>query len=61
MFALLCEKLEVSPSYLLSEALPNSKVQEMDLILEIWNRATPSQLKIINAMIQSVLDCLDKE
>lgn len=57
MFVLLCQKLRVTPSYLLPEVLPDS-VGEMDDLLELWHRATPTQLRLINAMLQSALSVL---
>ena len=60
VFVLLCEKLEVSPSYLLSDLFPNRGIQKMDILLDLWERATPTQIKIVNAMVKSALDVLDE-
>lgn len=59
VFVLLCQKLKVSPSYLLSETFEDSDVQEMDVLFELWQRATPAQIKLISAMVKSALDVLD--
>jgi len=59
VFISLCKELKVSPSYLLVEALPNSGIEEMDILLEIWKRATPKQIKLINSMLKGALDVLD--
>lgn len=58
MFVLLCQTLNVSPSYLLPDVLPKSETGEMDDLLELWNRATPTQLRLISAMLQSALAVL---
>lgn len=56
VFVSLCENLEVSPSYLLAEVLPNQEIQEMDILFELWKTATPNQIKLITSMIRSALD-----
>lgn len=58
VFVLLCQKLKVSPSYLLSETLDGSDMQEMDVLFELWQKATPTQLKLISAMVKSALNVL---
>lgn len=58
MFVLLCQKLRVTPSYLLPDILPEDGAGEMDDLLELWCRATPTQLRLIRAMLQSALDVL---
>lgn len=59
VFVLLCEKLRVSPSYLLSEVL-DYNFQEMDLLFEIWKKATPKQIKIITTVLKNILDIFDE-
>ena len=56
MFVSLCQELKVSPSYLLVDVLPDTEIRDMDVLLELWQTATPKQIKIITAMIQSALD-----
>lgn len=58
MFVLLCQKLRVTPSYLLPDVLPDGEAREMDDLLDLWHRATPTQLRLINAMLQSALAVL---
>lgn len=58
MFVLLCQKLKVTPSYLLPDVLPEGSAGEMDDLLELWRRATPTQLRLISAMLQSALAVL---
>ena len=56
VFVTLCKTLQVSPSYLLSEVLEESGGEDMDVLYDLWQKASPSQLKIITAMVQSALD-----
>ena len=60
VFVLLCQKLKVSPSYLLSETFEDYDVQEMDVLFELWRQATPTQIKLIAAMVKSAIDVLDE-
>ena len=46
VFVLLCEALKVSPTYLLAEVLPSMELQNMDVLLELWQTATPRQIKM---------------
>lgn len=59
VFILLCQKLKVSPSYLLSEELEDHSIQEMDILYELWRHATPKQLKLISSMIKCALETLN--
>lgn len=56
MFVSLCQELKVSPSYLLVDVLPDTEIRDMDVLLELWQTATPKQIKIITAMVKSALD-----
>jgi len=60
VFVLLCKNLKVSPSYLLSETLADCDIQEMDALIELWQNATPSQIKMVSAMVRSALDSFEK-
>ena len=60
VFVLLCKNLKISPSYLLSEALEDCEIQEMDTLIELWQNATPSQIKLISAMVKSALESFEK-
>ena len=52
----LCSELRVSPYYLLAEQLPEPEIGEMDALWELWNKATPQQIRIVSSMIRSALD-----
>lgn len=56
VFVLLCEALKVSPTYLLAEVLPSMELQNMDVLLELWQTATPREITMITSMIRSALD-----
>ena len=60
LFVALCQQLRVSPSYLLSEAMSGEEEPEIAVLLELWNRASPQQMKLITGMIRSALDCLQE-
>jgi len=55
VFVSLCRELKGSPSYLLVEVLPDSECGDMDVLLELWQTAMPTQIKIISSMVKSAL------
>lgn len=59
VFISICRELKVSPSYLLWDILADPEVQEMDALSELWEKATPKQIKMVNSMIRSVLDNIE--
>lgn len=56
VFISLCRELKVSPSYLLVDVLCDPETQEMDTLQELWQNATPKQIKMISSMIKSALN-----
>lgn len=60
VFVSICKELKVSPSYMLSEYLDDPEIQEMDALQNIWNSATPKQIKLISAMLKSALECVQE-
>ena len=56
VFVTLCRELKVSPLYLLVEVLPDTEIKEMDTLLQLWQTATPKQIKMITSMVQSALE-----
>ena len=56
VFVLLCEALKVSPTYLLAEVLPSMELQNMDVLLELWQTATPKKITMMTSMIRSALE-----
>ena len=56
VFVSLCQALNVSPTYLLVEVLPQQGNQDMDALLELLQTATPKQLNMMASMIRSALE-----
>ena len=48
--------MNVSPTYLLIEVLPQPVNQDMDALLELLQTATPKQLNMMVSMIRSALE-----
>jgi len=61
VFVTICKELRVSPSYLLSEVLEDCDLIEMDMLIDLWQCATPRQIKLITAMIKSALAIVDSQ
>ncbi len=60
MFVTLCRELDVSPAYLLADLLKKEQTNEEDLLSELQKNATPSQLRLVNAMVKSALEVLSE-
>ena len=58
LFVLLCKGLQVTPSYLLADALPKCENQEIDALLQMCKDATPQQIRIIVSVLNSFIECL---
>lgn len=56
MFISICENLSVSPSYLLADQFKNQDVADMDILFDLWQKATPRQIKMISSIIQTALE-----
>ena len=59
VFISICRELKVSPSYLLADILADPEIKEMDALSELWEKASPKQIKMINSMIRSALDNME--
>lgn len=59
VFISICRELKVSPSYLLADILSDPEIQEMDVFSELWEKASPKQIKMVNSMIRSALDNME--
>lgn len=55
VFVTLCQALKASPSYLLIDSLDDNEVHDMDALFYLWKKATPSQIRMMTAMIQAAL------
>lgn len=58
VFISLCREMKVSPSYLLSDILPEPEIHGSEGLAELCSKATPSQIKLITAMIHSALETI---
>ena len=56
VFVTLCQALKASPSYLLIDSLEGNEARDMDTLFDLWKKATPSQIRLMTAMIQAALD-----
>lgn len=56
VFVTLCQSLKASPSYLLIDSLDGNEVRDMDTLFDLWKKATPSQIRMMTAMIQAALE-----
>lgn len=59
MFVTLCNSLDVTPNYLLADVFAENVGGGMDDLLELWEKATPEQLKMIVAIIKAALENMD--
>lgn len=59
MFATLCRKLKVSPSYLLPDIVPENGEENTDELFSLWKKASPKQLKVMTAMIRAAMDAIE--
>ena len=57
MFVLLCQKLQISPDYLLGADCSPS---ELAPLRNLCQKATPIQLRMITAMVQGALSAMDE-
>lgn len=55
LFVSLCEKLEVSPSFLLAGVVSNSLNKSFEELCMLCETATPKQLTLISAIIKTAL------
>ncbi len=56
VFTDICRELRVSPSYLLADALEDTRATDMDALFTLWEDASPSQIELINAMIKAAIN-----
>jgi len=56
MFISICEHLSVSPTYLLIDQLDHTEEADMEILFDLWKKATPKQIKLITSIIQSALE-----
>ena len=55
VFVTICKELRVSPSYLLADVLEGSGATDLDELPDLLKNATPSQIRMMTAMIRAAL------
>lgn len=55
VFVTICKELRVSPSYLLADVLEGSGATDLDELTDLLKNATPSQIRMMTAMIRTAL------
>ena len=50
------EACNINATYLLAEVLPSMEFSDMDVLLELWQTATPKQIAMMSSMIRSALE-----
>lgn len=58
MFVDICNKVNASPNYLLGDSIENSSIDGIDILIDLWKRANPEQIRLIAAMIEAALKSL---
>ena len=59
VFISLCNALKVSPSYLLQDLVANHDLEKSEALAKLWDTASPTQMRMITAILQAVLDVLN--
>lgn len=57
----LCRALRVSPNFLLADDLPAGAEDDVEVLIQLYHKATPAQIRVIAAMVRSALDLLETE
>lgn len=55
VFVTICKELRVSTSYLLADVLEGSGATDLDELTDLLKNATPSQIRMMTAMIRAAL------
>jgi len=55
VFVTICKELRVSPSYLRADVLEGSGATDLDELTDLLKNATPSQIRMMTAMIRAAL------
>lgn len=55
VFILICNALEVSPNYLLQDALGKNELSALDGLTRLMAQATPNQLGLVIALVHTAL------
>lgn len=58
MFVDICNKVNASPNYLLGDSIENSSIDGIDILIDLWKKANPEQIRLITALVESALNSL---
>lgn len=58
MFVDICNKVKASPNYLLGDSIENSSIDGIDILIDLWKRANPEQIRLITTMIEAALNSI---
>lgn len=58
MFVTICEALNASPGYLLADSFDEAGTRGSDPLYELCDKATPSQMRIITAMVDAAVKAI---
>lgn len=60
VFVTICKELRVSPSYLLADVLEGSGATDLDELTDLLKNATPSQIRMMTAMIKAAIGATEE-
>lgn len=60
VFVTICKELKASPSYLLADSPEGSGAEDMDVLFDLWKKATPGQIQMMTAMIRAAMDSTEE-
>lgn len=61
VFVDICNALEISPTYLLTDMLGKNEMSEFDGLTALWSDAEPDQIRIVTAMLRSALEEMKRD
>lgn len=61
VFVDICNALEVSPTYLLTDMLGKNEMSQFDKLSMLWSDAEPDQIRMVIAMLRAALEELRQD
>lgn len=59
VFTSLCNKLKISPDYLLQDSLEQNEISDIRQLEELWRKAPPSRQSLVIALLECALEWED--
>ena len=59
VFICLCNTLQVSPTYLLTDSITQNELSDFAELAALWKSATPQQIELVTAMLRSAFTYLN--